>query len=90
MLASTDSNGRVYAPIRADWLWFAEQAEIRVSVCRPTEHPVEMKRLLFVLLSILILLSLWVLLILLGFPLIPCFLWPDFVIYCSEGRLYMS
>ena len=49
-----------------------------------------MKRLLVVLLAMLVLLGLWVALLLLGFPLVPCFLWADFVIYCSEGRLYMS
>lgn len=48
------------------------------------------KRLLVTLLSILIIVSLWVLSLMLGFPLFPCFLWPDVVIYCSEGRLYMS
>jgi hypothetical protein len=49
-----------------------------------------MKRLLVILLAMLVLLSLWVALLLLGFPLVPCSLWADFVIYCHEGRLYMS
>jgi hypothetical protein len=53
-------------------------------------HKFEMKRQLVALLSIMIIFGLWMVLLVLDFPLFPCFLWPDFVIYCIEGRLYMS
>ena len=54
------------------------------------EKAIAMNRILVILLAVILLLGLWVTLMLFGFPVVPCFLWADFVIYCYEGRLYMS
>ena len=87
-LRSAEWGLRVHRPLLACFWWTGKS--VWIGVHGSEGRGTKMKRVAFVVLATMFVLSLWVLLVLLGLPLFPCFLWPDFVIYCSEGRLYMS